>query len=198
MIEIIPNWHPVFVHFTVALWSLAIVFNIVTPLLPDGNIKQQWFYLSRWNLWLGTGFGIITASAGWFAYNSVLHDAPSHAAMTDHRNWALVTLGLFVLLAGWSLWCDRKNRLPGKLFLAGLLIGGVLLAGTAWRGAEAVYRYGLGVMSLPKPESDGRSHHQDGTMGEMKQNHMPGKTPTDASAQDTTIDGDSTGHDHAH
>ena len=198
MIKIIPNWHPVFVHFTVALWSLAIVFNIVTPLLPDGNIRQQWLYLSRWNLWLGTGFGIITAIAGWLAYNSVLHDAPSHAAMTDHRNWALVTLGLFVLLAGWSLWCARKDRLPGKLFLAGLLLGGVLLTGTAWRGAEGVYRYGLGVMSLPKAESDGHPHHHDGTMGEMKHDHMLEETPNVPSMQDPTVDDNSTDHDHAH
>jgi len=35
MIEIIPNWHPVFVHFTVALLSLAVGFHVICPLLPD-------------------------------------------------------------------------------------------------------------------------------------------------------------------
>ena len=109
MIEIIPNWHPVFVHFTVALLSLAVGFHVICPLLPDGIIKQQFNILARWNLWLGTGFGIVTAIAGWFVYNSVIHEAPSHAAMTVHRNWALVTLTLFIVLAGWSLWCERAQ-----------------------------------------------------------------------------------------
>ena len=198
MIEIIPNWHPIFVHFTVALWSLAVVFHIVTAFLTEGNIRQQWTWLSRWNLWLGTGFGIITAIAGWFAYNSVAHDAQSHVAMTDHRNWALVTLGLFIILAGWSLWSEYNDRLPGKLFLSGLLIGGVLLAGTAWRGAEAVYRYGVGVKSLPKAENSGHLYNRDGMDGDMQHDHMMGKAQAGSSTKNMTIDSNEANHDHDH
>ena len=179
MIEIIPNWHPIFVHFTVALLSLAVGFHLIYPLLSDGKIKQQINIMGHWNLWLGTGFGIITAIAGWFAYNSVAHDAPSHAAMTVHRNWALVTISLFIFMAAWSLWSNIKNRQPGKVFLLGLLIAGILLFSTAWHGAESVYRYGLGVMSLPQSEGDGHSHEHgeatEGTQSEVLQsmeNHV--------------------------
>lgn len=161
MPEIIPNWHPIFVHFTVALLSLAVGFHIICHFLSEEKLKQQFNILARWDLWLGTGFGIITAIAGWFAYNSVAHDAPSHVAMTDHRNWALVTVGLFIILAGWSLWSERQRRLPSKLFLAGLVIAGVLLASTAWHGAEGVYRYGLGVMSLPQAEGEDHAHNHE-------------------------------------
>ena len=176
MFEIIPNWHPLFVHFTVALWSLAVIFHLLEPMLPEGNFRQQWSLYSRWSLWLGTGFGVVTAIAGWFAYNSVLHDAPSHEAMTNHRNWALVTLVLFIVLTGWSQWYVRSQRLSGKFFLAGLLLGGVLLASTAWRGAEAVYRYGLGVMSLPQSEvgdNDHGSHDHSASSGNDQMEIMP-------------------------
>ena len=173
MIEIIPNWHPIFVHFTVALLSLAVGFHIICHFLSEGKLKQQFNILARWDLWLGTGFGIVTVIAGWFAYNSVAHDAPSHAAMTDHRNWALVTLGLFIILVGWSLWSERQERLPSKLFLTGLLIGGVLLASTAWRGAENVYRYGLGVISLPRAEGEDHSHNQE-ELGNKSVDHVTG------------------------
>ncbi len=61
MIEIIPNWHPIFVHFTIALLSLAVGFHVICPFLSDGTIKQHFTILARWNLWLGTGFGIVTA-----------------------------------------------------------------------------------------------------------------------------------------
>lgn len=158
MIDIIPNWHPIFVHYTVALLSLAVGFYVVNPWLSEGKIKQQLYIMARWNLYLGTGFGIVTAIAGWFAYNSVAHDGPSHAAMTEHRNWALVTISLFTLLTIRSFWFERNKRLPTKLFLMSLIIGGLLLTSTAWHGAEAVYRYGLGVMSLPQVDGEGHSH----------------------------------------
>lgn len=173
MIEIIPNWHPIFVHFTVALLSLAVGFHLIYPLFPDGKIKQHIYIMAHWNLWLGTGFGVITAIAGWFAYNSVAHDGPSHAAMTEHRNWALVTISLFIFMSAWSLWSEIKNRHQGKTFLIGLLIAGILLFSTAWHGAESVYRYGLGVMSLPQPEGDGHSHEHgvetQGAQSEVQQ-----------------------------
>ena len=158
MIEIIPNWHPIFVHFTVALLSLAVCFHIVQPFFKEGIIKQHFFILARWNLWIGTGISLITVITGWFAYNSVVHDTPSHAAMTEHRNWALITISLFILLTVWSFRSEINNRQSGKAFLVSLFIAGILLFSTAWHGAEIVYRYGLGVMSLPQVEDDGHSH----------------------------------------
>ena len=95
--------------------------------------------------------------------------------MTDHRNWALVTVGLFIILTGWSLWSERQERLPGKPFLAGLMIAGVLLASTAWHGAEGVYRYGLGVMSLPQAEGEGHSHNHDESGHVQSQTKMQGQ-----------------------
>ncbi len=38
-----------------------------------------------------------------------------------------------------------------------LIVQGLLLF-TAWLGAELVYRYGLGVMSLPQSENEDHSH----------------------------------------
>lgn len=165
MIQVIPNWHPVFVHFTVALLSLSVFFSIIVKFLRDGTLKEQWQILASWNLWLGTAFGIVTALAGWYAYNTVMHDAPSHAAMTVHFYWALATLAVFVLLSAWSVWNLRMQGKSGVLFAVLLLAGGVLLMSTAWHGGELVYRYGLGVMSLPQAteegDGDGHAHVQD-------------------------------------
>ena len=150
MIEIIPNWHPIFVHFTVALLSLAVVFWLVGGLLREGTLKQQLLVFARWNLWLGTAFGLVTGLAGWDAYNTVAHDTPSHEAMTEHRNWALAALSVFAVLSAWSFLNLRKQRKAGVLFAVVLLAGGALLGSTAWHGGELVYRYGLGVISLPE------------------------------------------------
>lgn len=107
---------------------------------------------------MGTAFGVVTAIFGWLAFNSVVHDTPSHVAMVEHRNWALSTLALFLVLTGWSVWrYRRKVTATPVTFLVAMLLALALLMTTAWHGAEVVYRYGIGVMSLPKAEKHGTS-----------------------------------------
>lgn len=169
MFEIIPNWHPIFVHFTVALLSLAVGLYVVTPFLKP-PLQEQWQIVARWTLWFGAGITIVTGLAGLYAYNTVTHDTPSHAAMTEHRNWAIVTITLFLTLAAWSIVRLRRRQVLGTVFVGLMIAGGGLLASTAWHGAEVVYRYGIGVMSLPKVDSHEHSAagHDDASsrMGE--------------------------------
>jgi len=161
MFEILPNWHPVFVHFTVALLSVSVVFHVLAKVLRDGRVHNEVGVVANWTLWLGALFTIVTAVAGSFAYNSVTHDEPSHAAMTVHRNWGLVTLAAFLVLAAWSAWKHRRFAArASRVFVVLLVAAGALLAGTAWRGAELVYRHGLGVLSMPASgmHADGHDH----------------------------------------
>jgi len=162
MFEIIPNWHPIFVHFTVALLSLAVGLFVLVPFMKS-PLKEQWQIVARWALWFGVGFTLLTGLTGLYAYNTVAHDTPSHAAMTDHRNWAVATIVLFFTLAVWSIVWIRKKKVLGMAFLVCMMVAGTVLASTAWHGGEVVYRYGLGVMSLPQAEGEGHSHsHGEG------------------------------------
>ncbi|MCF6356007.1 MAG: DUF2231 domain-containing protein [Candidatus Polarisedimenticolaceae bacterium] len=194
MPEIIPNLHPVFVHFTVALLSVStglfIVLHLLGSRLPE-NLRQQLRTVARWNLWLGAGITVITVAAGFYAYNTVAHDAPSHAAMTDHRNWALATAPLFIGIALWSMVSVWKGKQLGGRFVVALLIAQILLLSTAWRGGEVVYRYGLGVISLPQSEGAGHAHaHGEG------EGHATTDKPMDFNGMDEMMEGD--GHDHGH
>ena len=114
MIEVVPNWHPIFVHFTLALWTVATGFFLLGIVWKKNRLRAQWLLVARWNLWLGALFALATAVAGWLAYNSVAHDAPSHAAMTEHRNWALATLAVMLPLSAWSGWRYRRGREPSR------------------------------------------------------------------------------------
>ncbi len=164
MIEIIPNWHPIFVHFTVALLSISSVLFVISALLPESQWKANSLTVAKWNLWLGTFLTIGTLLAGWQAYNTVIHDAPSHAAMTDHRNWALVTATIFTILTVLSIKYNLQNS---RSFILSIVIATMLLLTTAYKGGESVYRYGLGVMSLPQsntPHGHGDANsHTDST-----------------------------------
>lgn len=162
MIEIIPNWHPIFVHFTVALFSTSVGFYTLSYLCNKFNIfknlTSDFEVVARWCLWVVGIIVIGTVLAGLYAYNTVNHDEPSHLAMTNHRNWAIPTGIAMVIVAIWSLWRTYKRQALSITFIIALLIVQGLLLSTAWRGAELVFRYGLGVMSLPKSEGEGHNH----------------------------------------
>lgn len=158
MFQILPNWHPIFVHFTVALISVAAVLHLASHFVSQPKLAQQWAVVARWNLWFGVGLTVFTVAAGWYAYNTVDHDTPSHAAMTEHRNWAMATFVVFLGIASWEYYLHRHARSKGWLFTSLLLIATILLLTTAWHGGELVYRYGLGVKSLPKVEGEGHAH----------------------------------------
>ena len=150
-IEIIPNWHPVFVHFTIGLLSISAFLYLVGLVLQKPNL----LIVARWNLWIGTALTVCTVLAGLYAYNTVMHDGPSHAAMTDHRNWALPTAGIFVMLALWAAWKQRGAKTVSPIFVCVMLLASGLLAMTGYKGGEAVYRHGIGVMRTPEVHGDG-------------------------------------------
>lgn len=154
---IIPNWHPIFVHFTVALIFISAALYVVT-LFIKGPLREQWIIVARWTLWFGMGITVITGLTGLYAYNTVTHDTPSHLAMTEHRNWAAATITVILLLGMFSMVRAKGGNAHRGIFAAAMVVAALLVASTAWHGGELVYRYGLGVMSLPKPEAQGHAH----------------------------------------
>ncbi len=159
MPQLIPNWHPVFVHFTVALLFTAGVLHLLAAMLsPDSPSRAQMAIVGRWNLWLGFLITIGTATAGFIAFDSVVHDDPAHAAMKLHRNFALATVALYLPFVIASAIDALRNRLPSGAFAFALLVPTALLVVTAWRGGELVFRHGLGVQSMPDLEAHDHDH----------------------------------------
>lgn len=200
-IEIIPNWHPIFVHFTIGLFATSALLFLVGA----GFSKQAWsetfLKVAHINLRIGAVFTVLTVMAGWDAYNTVTHDGPSHAAMTDHRNWALVTAGVWTVLAAWSFQKHRSRVAVGAPFLAAVVVASGLLAATGYKGGEAVYRFGLGVMSLPKVSGDGgHGSHSHGSSTEPHYPHQEQKsdasTNTQPEGHDAHEDDESKPHSH--
>lgn len=161
MIEVVPNWHPVFVHFTVALISISALCYFIGYLAIKYAIGKELLIVGRWCLWLGALASIATVTAGFIAYYSIVHDAPSHEAMMIHRNWAIATFITLLSVSAWSVWFYLKNKVVSFVFVLGVLISFLLVSVTGWHGAELVYRYGLGVMSLPKLENANQPHDHE-------------------------------------
>ncbi len=167
MIEIIPNWHPVLVHFPIAFSTAAVAFIGAGTIFKNHSLTAQCLMTGRWMLWAAVIFACIAAVFGWLAYNSVEHDEAGHLAMTIHRNWALVALGALALLAAWDVWRGRSGTAPSPSFLVLLVAAWWLVVSAAWHGGEVVYRHGLGVMSLPAPVEHAHEHGEGHDHGDI-------------------------------
>ncbi len=203
MIGSLDQIHPIFVHFTVALLLTGSALYVLATLAPSGaKWKQTSLAVAHWNLWIGALVTVLTVSAGFLSYYTVAHDTPSHAAMTDHRNWAIATAAVFLLLVIWSF--IRRNIEEPAPILAVLLVGASALLGiTGLKGGELVYQYGLAVKSMPQSDSH---DHAAGTSGTPHHDTAPKTSNGMAPSGDTATEGESmtdghTSHDtkpHAH
>ena len=146
-----PNIHPVLVHVAFALVVTVAGAYLLALLSP--RWRETVRVAGDWMLAFG-GFAIVaTVAAGFQAYYSVAHDGPSHAAMTTHRNWAVPTALLVLVLAGWR-W-RAKAKPASALFTVLIVVAAVLMTTTAWWGGRLVYNYGLAVAGLPQAEREG-------------------------------------------
>jgi len=198
MFEVIPNWHPVFVHFAIALLSMSTIFFVLLKITNNTFYQEQLTTLAYWNLWIGTSFAVVTAIAGWFAYNSVAHDTPSHEAMMDHRNWALITLLIFIGISLWAVKQYKRMKEASHTFTFIIIMAFVLLASTGWRGSEVVYRYGLGVMSMPMAEGDGHAHeHSENDKSSSSKNNQDTEEHHATKPEESIVDNhNADGHKH--
>ncbi|PJB72793.1 MAG: hypothetical protein CO093_02115 [Alphaproteobacteria bacterium CG_4_9_14_3_um_filter_47_13] len=166
--EIIPNWHPILVHFTIALLSVSVALFIAELFVRNRSWHKQLVTVARWNLWLGALSAIATVIAGFYAFNSVPHSSEhQHLAMLDHRVWALSTAALFVLLAIWSFSATLRGKADFKkktnlIFVGLMTVAGLMLATTGYKGAELVYRHGLGVIPMQMNMAGGHNHSHGG------------------------------------
>lgn len=160
MIEVIPNWHPLLVHFPIALISLSAIFHVAARLLAkQPRYASPCAVLAHATLWLGALAALPTALLGWQASNMVDHDATGHAAMLLHRTWALVTVLVLIILAGLDAWRNKVDAMPAWSFTAAVILAWMLVASTAWHGAELVYRHGLGVIAVTATSESGEHEH---------------------------------------
>jgi len=196
MIEALGHLHPVLIHFPLALLISGGLFSLGSRLIRQDGTRNAFRAVGLWNFRLGALALVPALLTGWAAYQTVAHDAPSHAAMTIHRNWAVATGAVFlglVLLA----WRERDRNWPGGWLSGFLLLAGLALLGiTGFLGGNLVYRHGLGVQSLPVSEGEGHLHGSEGhPHGEAQertdakpppQSERPTKTPPKPHPHDGT------------
>jgi uncharacterized membrane protein len=137
-----PNYHPLFVHFPLALLTLSAVFDYSGILFKRNELNRAGW----WCLLAGVAGLFVTISSGLLAAGTVSVPAPAQPTFETHEELAFVVTAVFCSLLLWRIagGTNLPERLRAAYFLL-LSVGLVLMWGTAWFGGDLVYRYGIGV-----------------------------------------------------
>ncbi|MBI3896966.1 MAG: DUF2231 domain-containing protein [Gammaproteobacteria bacterium] len=131
--------HPALVHFPMALWLTAIVWDVVGTYRPEA----LWWQMGFWSLTLGVVSALPALVSGFIEYLALDPDEPAMNTATLHMLLmfgATVAFGASVLLrvqVGTSV-------APSVWAWAITLSGAALLAGGGWLGGKLVYHHGIG------------------------------------------------------
>lgn len=196
-ISALQNFHPLFVHFPIALLTLFFLLDLVGSLADRG----EWRQVATWFLYLGTAFAGMTVAAGLLAAHSVAHGGDVHEIMEHHQHLGISVLSLATALSVWR-WVG-KGVIVGAantlhLLLAAILCG--LLAFTADLGGLMVYKYGVAVEAADQiNQAAALAHEHDESDTPMAADH-PESDPEEAEQpahHDDSVH-EATGHHHNH
>jgi uncharacterized membrane protein len=137
------TYHPLFVHFPVALWTAALLFEIAARAVKQESLHRAACFV----LALGALAAIPAVLSGWSAEAAVPGSGPAHDIKEIHENLMVMASILSGILAALGLFVlPRKPTAALRAaFLAGLFVLFGLMAAGADRGALLVYHYGTGV-----------------------------------------------------
>jgi len=143
----LPDIHPMFVHFPVALFPLALVLACVPR-----RFGPMWIRLARWTLWLATVSLVVAGAAGFRAAHLVARGRPE--LVDPHRNLMIAVGAAAGLLVIATIRQRTLTTRGGRVTLVvGLLVVNGLLVPGADRGALVALRLRAGL-DLPVIAAD--------------------------------------------
>ncbi len=145
MTTMLPGWHPIIVHFPLALVTTAAFFLVAARLLRHERYAATCAIVGTWNLCLGAAAAICALVTGLAAVVDLHVGAAAHQAISVHLKWAVLASLLLLLLGVWRGAGSAHESRPSWGFLVILLVATAALIVTGYRGGQNVYRYGIGV-----------------------------------------------------
>jgi uncharacterized membrane protein len=142
---VLPGWHPMVVHFPLALIVTAALLLLAARCLRDERHAATLATVGTWNLCIGAAASLLALATGVAALVDLNVGAAAHQAISTHLKWAIFSTLALVLLAVWRGAGSAQESRPSSVFLAVLLAATAALVVTGYRGGQNVYRYGIGV-----------------------------------------------------
>jgi uncharacterized membrane protein len=146
--KMVPGWHPMVVHFPLALLITAAALLLAARLLRQERRSATLATVGTWNLCLGAVAALLALGTG-LAGTIHLQVGPEvHQAISLHMKWAVLTTLMVLLLAVWRGAGTVHESRPSWLFVVVLMAAIAALTMTGYRGGQNVYRYGVGVCGM--------------------------------------------------
>lgn len=140
-----PVWHPMIVHFPLALVVSGAISLLAARLLRQPRHSATLATVGTWNLCLGAIAALFALGTGLAAMIGLDVDLAARQAISLHVKWAIFTTLALVLLAVWRGAGTAQESRPSWIFVVALSAATAALIFTGYRGGENVYRYGVGV-----------------------------------------------------
>jgi uncharacterized membrane protein len=145
MMGAIPAWHPLVVHFPVALIVLETFCLTAAFAVPTHRYAATLATVGTWNLCIGAVAVFLALGTGLGAVIGLHIGAAAHAAVSAHVKSAFVTTVLVLLAALWRSVGMPAQARPSPVFMVILWMATTSLLVTGYRGGQNVYVHGIGV-----------------------------------------------------
>jgi uncharacterized membrane protein len=157
--RLVPGWHPVIVHFPLALIVTAACSFSAARVLRASRTAESLAIVGTWTLGVGA-LGVLFALGTGLAAAIDLHVGPAaHEAISSHVKSAILTAVLVVSVAVWRGAGVAERARPSWGFLLAIWVAASSSIVTGYRGGQNVYRYGVGVSvdAIAEQASDKRA-----------------------------------------
>jgi uncharacterized membrane protein len=179
-----PRLHAVLNDLPTALLVTAVFFDLLASITRRLIFRQVAF----WTLMVGVVGAGLAVLSGLQAEDHIDHGEAVHQLMGTHEDLALITLGVFALLALWRLVREKRMASVERAVVVALSVGGVgLVTATGFYGGKMVFEHAAGipspVLEAELHERTERHHHHEaeGTSAPQDSTHThthpPGTPP---------------------
>jgi uncharacterized membrane protein len=183
-----PRLHAALNDLPTALLLTAVLFDVLAAITKRPGFRQ----VSFWTLMVGAVGGAAAVISGLQAEGHIEHGEAVHELMETHEKLALITLGVFAVLALWRIFRERRMSSGERTLVLLLSLGGLgILFATANYGGRMVFDHAAAIPSKVMQQellerSEGHHHHgaeaEDHHEGEADE-HEHGSTATDSATQ---------------
>ena len=142
----VPNSHPIFVHFPIALLIAVLVLDLIVIV----GRRERLAACSGVVLMMAAIGGAVALVTGFMAHDAaeaMMPNAALHETFENHEHAALAATGIAVAMAAWRL--ALRLRMPSggwRWAYLGLSVAAAVAIGLAgWLGGELVYVHGVGT-----------------------------------------------------
>jgi uncharacterized membrane protein len=189
-----PRLHAALNDLPTALLLTALLFDLIALATRREGLRL----VSFWTLVVGAIGGVMAVVSGLQAEEHIAHGEAVHEIMEQHERLALITLGIFAVLALWRIVRERKMRAAERNVVTLLTLVGVgVLFVTANYGGRLVFDHAAAIPSdVLQTELHERSedHHHHG-----KEEASPASAGSMTSQTPAPVDSPATPpHSHTH